>query len=351
MFERIPSRLFWKLLLALLISGALSIVGAYIILRLSGHTPPPANEHLRIGIVPLLPFAPLLSITLAVVVTSAGLAWYLSRPLERLKWALRRAAEGRLDTRVHALMSGRRDEIVDLAEDFDRMATRLQQLQESRRILLHDISHELRSPLSRIQAAIGVLEQDPSQKSVMIDRITRESERLDTLIEELLTLHRIEDLTANMVRESVDVIEVLHAVAADAAFEARASARTVSIDAPGRFVMPANADLIYRAFENAVRNAVKFSPPQGDVEIVAVVAPDGMWLDVCILDRGPGVSEEMLETIFHPFTRAGGSESVAGSGLGLAITRRAVEMHGGQVSAARRLGGGLSVRFSIPLSS
>lgn len=345
MFRWTPGRLFWKLVVALWISMILSIAVAATYFYLTGQAPPPPRDGIeRIGVLPL---APLVSAGIAILITGLALAWYLSRPLQHLRWALRRMAEGRLDTRVRPLMGRRSDEIVDLAHDFDRMAVQLQQLTESRRILLHDISHELRSPLTRIQAAIGLLRQDPSQSDAMISRIGRESERLDALIEELLTLHRME--AGEAVRERVDIIELLHAIAEDADFEARASSRSVTIEAPGQFVANVNGDLIYRAFENVIRNAVKFSPEDAIVEIQCQVTDNGRMLKTTVRDRGPGVPEHMLEAIFQPFIRVEGSEPVHGAGLGLAIALRAIEMHGGHVRACRRAGGGLEVLLTIPL--
>lgn len=344
MFKWAPGRLFWKLLLALWISMILSIAGAAIYFQLTGHAPPRPDGIARIGV---LPVVPLVSAGIAFLITGLALAWYLSRPLQHLRWALHQMAEGRLDTRVQPLMGRRSDEIVDLAQDFDRMAIQLQQLTESRKILLHDISHELRSPLTRIQAAIGLLRQDPSQSDEMISRIGRESERLDALIEELLTLHRME--AGEAVRERVDVVELLYAIAEDADFEARASSRSVTIEAPGQFVANVNGDLVYRAFENVIRNAVKFSPEGAIVEIRCGVTNDSRVLETTVRDRGPGVPEHMLEAIFQPFTRVEGSEPVHGAGLGLAIARRAIEMHGGHVSASQRTGGGLEVLLTLPL--
>lgn len=347
MFQWKPGRLFWKLLLALWISMILSIAGAATYFYLTGNRPPPPDAGIaRIGVIPV---APLVSAGIAILVTGLVLAWYLARPLQNLRWALRRMAEGHLDTRVQPLMGRRSDEIVDLAQDFDRMATQLQQLTESRRVLLHDISHELRSPLTRIQAAIGLLRQDPAQTDAMTDRIARESERLDTLIEELLTLHRMEAGAGEVSRERVDVVELLHAIAEDADFEARACSRSVDIEAPDKFVASVNGELIYRAFENVIRNAVKFSPEGTAVEVRSRLTGDGRVLETLVSDRGPGVPQQMLETIFLPFTRVEGSEPVRGVGLGLAIARRAIELHGGSVRAAAREGGGLEVRIVLPL--
>jgi two-component system OmpR family sensor kinase len=339
-------RLFWKLLLALWLSMVLSFAGTIAYITLTGR-PPPADD---VGTFGFVPFVPLISAIGAVLIIGPALAWYLSRPLRHLRWALRRAAEGRFDTRVQPLMGGRRDEIADLAGEFDHMAAQLQQVTESRKVLLHDISHELRSPLSRLQAAIGLLRQDPSQTDAMVERIQRESERLDVLIEELLTLHRLE-APAGLVRERVDVLELLHAIAEDADFEARPSSRQVRIDAPGQFVAQVNGELLYRAFENVIRNAVKYTAPGTAVEIQAVVSVDSAQLVVTVCDRGPGVPASMLEKIFEPFTRVEGGESVRGVGLGLAIARRAMSLHGGNIAAELRDGGGLIMTFGLPAAA
>ncbi len=295
-----------------------------------------------------MPLVPVISGALAILVTAVMLAWYLARPLQHLSWALRRVAEGRLDTRVEALMSGQRDEIADLAQDFDRMATRLQQLTEAREALLHDISHELRSPVTRMQVAIGLLHQDIEQMPVAVERIERECKRLDALVEEVLTLHRLEAGRVNIDRGRVDIVELLHAIAEDADFEARAASRSVTIDAPGQFVADMNGELIYRAFENVIRNAVKFTASGTTVEILARMSDDGTLLETVVQDRGPGVPANMLEAIFEPFTRVEGSESVHGTGLGLAIARRTLAMHGGHIAATLREGGGLMVTLSLP---
>ena len=340
-------RLFWKLLLALWLSMVLSFAGTLAYITLMGRPLPP-DESTSLGLIPLVP---LVSAMVAILIIGPALAWYLSRPLRHLRWALRRAAEGRFDTRVQPLMDGRRDEIADLAQEFDRMASQLQQMTASRQVLLHDISHELRSPLSRLQAAIGLLRQDPSTTGAMVDRIQRESERLDVLIEELLTLHRLE-APAGLARERVDVIELLHAIAEDADFEARPLlARQVRIDAPGQFVAHVNGELLYRAFENVIRNAVKYTASGTTVEIHAKVNAQTGQLVTTVLDRGPGVPIHMLEKIFEPFTRVEGGESVRGVGLDLAIAMRAMELHHGRIEASLREGGGLAMTLWLPAAS
>jgi len=295
-----------------------------------------------------IPMVPLISATIAIFGISLGLAWYLSRPLRHLSWALGRFADGMLDTRAAPLMGGRRDEITDLAQDFDRMAERIELLTQVNRDLMHDISHELRSPLSRLQAAIGLIDQDPSQTAEMLQRISYESSRLDGLVEELLTLHRLNAGSTGTPPQRVDVIELLQAIAEDAEFEARAAKQTLRFEATGRFITMAHGELLYRAFENVIRNALKFSPPSGEIEVAAHIINDGTCLAVEVHDRGPGVPPEMLNAIFDPFTRVPGSDPVTGSGLGLAITRRAMVLHDGRIDASLRDGGGLTMRLTLP---
>lgn len=336
-------RLFGKLLVALWASMLLGMTLTIGYLQITGHAPPP-KDLAMIGPVPIVA---LVGGGIAVLITGIVLAWYLVRPLQHLRWALHSVAEGRFDTRVQPLMGRRRDEIVDLAQDFDSMAAQLQQLTESRELLLHDISHELRSPVTRMQAAIGLLRQDPTETPAMIERVQRECERLDALVEELLTLHRLEAGRSSTGRERVDIVELLHAIAEDADFEARAASRAVTIDAPGKFVAEVDGELIYRAFENVIRNAVKFTAPGTAVEIRARVSGDSSMLETSVQDRGPGVPSDMLEAIFEPFTRVEGSESVRGTGLGLAIARRTMAMHGGSITAALREGGGLTIILKL----
>ena len=341
------ARLFWKLLLALWLSMLLSIGAAIVYLRTTGRAQLPPADMSTVG---LLPIVPLVSGTLAMLVVSVAIAWYLSGPLRQLRRGFHRIAQGDFDTRVAPMAGGRRDELTELTEDFNRMAAQLQQLTRSRQILLHDISHELRSPLARMQAAMGLLRQDAAQTPAMVDRIERESQRMDALVEELLTLHRLEVAQETWAVDTLDVLDLLHAVVEDAGFEARAASREVRIDAPGSFIAPVRGELLHRAFENVIRNAVKYTDPDTAVDVRARPGEGGHGLVVSVADRGPGVPEAALALIFEPFTRLEGSGPVHGVGLGLAIARRAIALHGGRIDAARRAGGGLviTIRLSGP---
>ena len=147
---------------------------------------------------------------------SALLAWYLAKPIRHLRGAFDAAAAGKLDTRIGPRMGRRRDEIADLGRDFDRMAHQLQILLGSQRRLLHDVSHELRSPLARLQAAIGLARQQPEKLDASLDRIERESGRLDELVGELLTLSRLEAGMSGAADEEVDLVELVAGIADDA---------------------------------------------------------------------------------------------------------------------------------------
>ncbi len=350
-------RLFWKCFAVLWLAMVAAFVCAGLYMRLSGHAPPPPpSEPSR-----WLFLIPVLSGAAVGLPVAFALAWYLAKPLHHLSMALRHAARARFDVRVLPLLGSRRDELVELAREFDHMAALLQQAAAQHRQLFHDVSHELRSPLARIQAAVGLMQQNPQSGLVMAERIAREAEQLDRLIEELLTLHKLEAGAIGPVRERVDVMELLTDIAQDAAFEAQARACAVTLDAPGSFVAEVAGETLYSAFENVVRNAVKYTATNTTVEIHAQVSappnPDGgdvKWLEVSVCDRGPGVPAELCETIFEPFRRLephrheGAAQAVPGTGLGLAIAQRALALHGGSIRAMPRAGGGLCVTARLP---
>lgn len=277
---------------------------------------------------------------------SAGMAWYLARPLTLLSRGFQAVGAGRLATRVHPQVGSRRDEIADLTREFDGMAAQLQQLLAAQERLLHDISHELRSPLTRLDVAIGLLRQSPEKLPDMLARVEREAERLDQLIGEVLTLARLKAGTPDISSAPVDLIDLLTAIVDDANFEARSKNCAVELKAPAAFVTVADGELLYRAFENIIRNAVKFSPRQARIDVFAEIIDE--QLHVCVVDRGPGVPEELIAEIFEPFKRlehidAAGS---GGFGLGLAIARFAIERHNGAVTA--KSNGGLTVEVWLP---
>jgi two-component system OmpR family sensor kinase len=296
---------------------------------------------------------PLVTAMTASFCFGAVLAWYVSRPIHHLRGAFAALADGHLETRVGPLMGRRRDEVADLGRDFDRMAQRLSTLIEAQRRLLHDVSHELRSPLARLQASIGLARQNPSRVEASLERIEREAERVDDLVGELLTLSRLEAGVEDGLpgaREKVDLVDLVAEVASDAHFEAQASRRSVAFVGDGEARAEVRPEMLHRAFENVVRNAVKYTCEDSTVQVQASVTPARDRFVVTVADRGPGVPEGELGAIFEPFYRSAAAQPAAGFGLGLAIARRAVEAHDGTVRARNRDGGGLLVEISLPLA-
>lgn len=291
---------------------------------------------------------PLSAGLLASIGFSALLAWHLAKPVRNLRWALGEVAEGHLDTRVKPLMGRRRDEIADLGEDFDRMAGQLQGLVGAQRRLLHDVSHELRSPLARLQAAVGLARQDPLKVEATLERIERECGRLDDLVGQLLTLARLDAGVRDAPEEALDLLDMVAGIVDDARFEAEALGSTVSFEGLGEAQLVVRAELLQRAFENVVRNGVKYTQPGSTVAVRAEVVDGNFHLEVA--DRGPGVPEADLEAIFEPFYRGRNGYSSAGFGLGLAIARRALEGHGGRIAARNRAGGGLEMHIRLPMT-
>jgi signal transduction histidine kinase len=286
---------------------------------------------------------PIVAATLASLLFAALLAWYFSRPIRALQRAFDAAAAGDLAPKfAHAAPRLVGDELAELGHDFDRMSAQLRALMDGQRRLLHDVSHELRSPLARLQAAIGLAHQQPDRLQASLERIERESVRMDRLVGELLTLSRLEAATALPALEPVDVVEMVDQIADDARFEAGAA---VEVDAPEPVTVRATPDLLWSAVENIVRNAVKHGAG-GRVDVC--VHPDGDLVHIEVLDNGPGIAPEHLGDVFEPFFRSNPTRNnVDGHGLGLAIAKRVVETHGGRISAANRAEGGLRMTITL----
>ncbi|WP_338483196.1 ATP-binding protein [Pseudomonas trivialis] len=289
---------------------------------------------------------PLIIGTLMSALFSGFLAYYLAWPLASLRRAMGEVAQGRFDVRVKPMMGKRRDEIVDLAGECDRMANQLKLLVQAQQRLLHDISHELRSPLTRMRAAIGLLRQG-SERVGMLERIERESERMDALIEALLTLARLQGRPESIQREPFDISELLAMIVEDAQFEAGIKGCQVQLQDGPPFIACVNGELMYRCFENVIRNAVRYTRPKTTVQVSTRLSADGEYFWVRITDQGPGVDEARLQSIFQPFERGSGDASV-GFGLGLAIAYSALEMHQGSIVARNEQEGGLTLEISLP---
>ena len=296
---------------------------------------------------PRLPLLPMLAGLLASLLCAAGLAWYIAKPIRHLRQAFDAAAKGDLEVRVSPSMGGRRDELADLGHDFDRMTEHLQVLMAGQKRLLHDVSHEMRSPLARLQAAIGLARQQPMRMADSLQRIEREGERMNLLVGELLTLSRLEAGVTGAL-ENVDMGELLAGIVEDARFEGAAQQIDI-VYAPGEMAeIQANPELLHRAVENVVRNALRFSAAGGAIYIAAGRVA-GERFKISIGDDGPGVPESQLENIFKPFFRGDAQNTAGGYGLGLAIAQRVIAAVNGEIQAKNKLGGGLLVEIDLPL--
>ncbi|OIO59489.1 MAG: hypothetical protein AUJ55_03515 [Proteobacteria bacterium CG1_02_64_396] len=302
---------------------------------------------------PTTPMIQTLQVLTAIAISALvcfWLAWYLAKPIKQLSQATRRLSEGDLSVRVSPDLSHRQDEIAALGREFDHMAERLQSLLDAKKRLLVDVSHELRSPLARMQVASALAQRQAPEASAEFDRIDREIERLGSLIDQVLDVARQNEKDAAIpMDDEVKLHQLLQEIVADTDFEARANARGVHLLACPKLTLQGSEELLRRAVENVVRNAIRHTPPGTTVEVTLTHAPTHATIEVC--DAGPGVPQAMMEHIFDPFVRVGEARDREGGGygLGLAIAQQAMSRHGGTIKAENRSAGGLSVFLDLPL--
>jgi len=283
------------------------------------------------------------------------LARYLTSPVSKLREATQSFARGDLKVRVTPQMGTRRDELTSLAKDFDVMAEQIEALIVSQRRLLGDISHELRSPLTRLNVALELARQRAgSEATSALERIQREAESLNEMIGQLLALTRLETGTLHVERTEVDLVSLVRDIADDADYEARSRQRSVVLNTVETCTLTGNQELLRRAINNVVRNAVHYTKEGTAVEIDLSTRLEESTgkssVVITIRDHGVGVPEESLNKIFEAFHRvdeARDRES-GGTGLGLAIAQRAVKLHGGTITARNDEGGGLEVTIMLP---
>ena len=281
---------------------------------------------------------------------------YLTGPILRLRSAARELAAGNLGARAGGDMEKRRDELGQLVRDFNQMADRIEILLDSERQLIRDISHELRSPLARLNVALGLARQRAGADAAPhLDRIEREAERLNELIGRLLMLARLEGSAAPPEQEPISLSELVRDVAEDAGFEAESRHCSVQVNAAEDCTTVGSPDLLRSAVENVVRNAVRYTAEGTQVEInLSCVGDNGTrWAAIRVRDHGPGLPEAELSNVFRPFYRLANAREreTGGTGLGLAITERAVRLHGGTIQASNAPGGGLLVEMRLPATA
>ena len=260
---------------------------------------------------------------------------------------LRYDARFRLDVRIAGEVDNRHDEIGALARQFDEMAERITGLLKRQKRLFHDVSHELRSPLARISIAIALAQKNPQKTDELLERIERDVQSLDALVDELLTYARLDD-NAPMNFEVLNIVALIEGVVDDANFEGSAKNVSVRLNAPKQCLVNTHVDTLLRAVENLIRNAIRYSPPQSTIDVD--VATTQSQAVITVADHGPGMPEDEIERMFDPFVRGKNQATGNGFGLGLAIAKRAVERHGGSLSAANRPEGGLMMTITLPLA-
>jgi signal transduction histidine kinase len=282
-----------------------------------------------------------------VVLLCYGFAYHLTSPVRRLRTAV--DCFGRGDFSARATATNRKDEIGQLSKSFNQMADRIQTLLAAERRLLLDISHELRSPLARLSVAIE-LARSGENREQMLDRIQKEAERLNELVAELLQVTRVEGDPSLQRTSTVRLDELLADLVYDSLLEAKAKDCTLNFSSPLPLTLMGDEELIRRALENVIRNAIRYAPPGTPVDVELRRADD--MAQISVRDYGSGVPEEALPRIFDPFYRVDTDRNRAsgGLGLGLAIARRSVELHKGKL-AARNAHPGLQVTIEFPAAT
>jgi two-component system sensor histidine kinase CpxA len=310
---------------------------------------------------------------LPVAIAIGGLTTFIlvllfTRPLVRMRKAARALAHGDLTARVEqspsAAAQSNSDEFQGLVHDFNHMAERLESLVDAQKLLLRDVSHELRSPLARLSVALELAHDDTNPELTQhLSRIEREAEKLNQLIGQLLTLSSLEARENTSAFQPVSLNQLCRQLLPDAEYEAQQHDCTVTLIEENQCTIRGNPDLLYRAIENVVRNAIRYTDPNTEVTIrifettVPASQPAAGQIDarhfaaIEVTDQGPGIPDADLAHIFRPFYRVDQARSshTGGFGVGLAITERATRLHNGTLRATNRPAGGTSILFLFPL--
>jgi two-component system sensor histidine kinase CpxA len=277
------------------------------------------------------------------------LARHIAAPVRTLQTAARRIADGELSVRAFPAICPRNDELADLAHDFDRMADRIQSLVRKQQELLGDISHELRSPLTRLSVSLELMRRGEADG---VERMQMDLDRLDDLIGQILTLTRLEASGDRPTSALVNLRHIIQSVVEDAAIEGRSDEKSVVITAAEDCWMTADAALLRSCIENVVRNAIRYTIPRSEVSICLSMDCEDRSRParIVVSDRGDGVPQSALPRLFEPFYRVSKARDhkSGGTGLGLSIAQRVTTLYGGSIAARNREGGGLEVEIRLP---
>jgi signal transduction histidine kinase len=286
------------------------------------------------------------------------LTHHIVAPIQGIQSAARMVAAGDLSVRAPVEISERHDELAALAADFDVMVERMSAFVRSHQDLLSTVSHELRSPLTRLIMSLTLLrKQSPAESEELLQRMERDVERVDTLMGQLLTLARLETGLSSEAKDTVDFSQLVQEIVADGDFEARSCGKSVRLQAEGGIVIEkADQQALRSACENIVRNAIRFTAPGSEVDVILKTertSPSSQAV-LSVRDYGPGVPEDLLQQIFQPFFRvkepSGDPRAIKGTGLGLAIALEAIRQHHGTIVASNAKPIGLVVKIMLPTS-
>ena len=298
-----------------------------------------------------LPVLQVITALFIVALLTAFVTWRITDPLRKLKQATDSFARGNLDTRVSKLVGCRRDEIGEVGLAFNHMAERISLLVSNQQRLFRDISHELRTPLARQQIALELLARKlPDKEHQSLHRIEREIERMNALIDQVLTLLRLEQNGHSPTLETYDLSQLLCKLTQDAQFEAQTKGQ-IHLQQPNNNLLTGQPELVSRAVENILRNAMRYTPKDGGVFLKVENNKD--TIVIRIEDEGDGVPEDSLTHLFEPFYRveASRNQQSGGYGVGMAIAEQAIRAQGGTIEASNRASGGLRVDITLPKTS
>jgi two-component system sensor histidine kinase CpxA len=251
-------------------------------------------------------------------------------------------------------LAQRQDEIGDLVRDFNAMASRIEELISRQRQLISDVSHELRSPLARLNVALDLgLERKGNDPA--FEQMQEDIQLLDEMIGRLLTIAKLDMSAPQVPMMDVDLGDLLSQIARNANFESQEPNGGIRFTSSGQCIVRGSAELLHSAIENVVRNAIRYTENGTSVEVrmECESSPGGASVRLLVRDYGPGVPESELKNIFQPFYRVTGARDrqSGGTGLGLAIAERVVRIHGGTIRAENAAPRGLRIEIVLPQSS
>lgn len=308
------------------------------------------NELNYIQLLLSFPFSALIFCLVTSAVFAGILAWSISHPIKLLLEHLKAAADGDLLAWKSPKMTVSHDEFAELGKAFDLMALRLNTMIKSQSNMLHHVSHELRSPLARIQMAVGLVMQNPKKMQSSLQRVELEAVRMEKMIAELLEIFRLESGMQKLQKSDLDLKGLLAGIVGDVQFE-KQDAR-IRLDMPENVILiNGQLELLQRAIENVIRNAVKYGPETGVVSVELQRSERTGEVIIEVQDQGNGVEQQELEHIFRPFVRGRSASQIDGHGIGLAMTKHIVEAHGGYVKASNLSPVGFMVRIHLPHAS